>query len=138
MWYIQTTYYCLSIYKGVSGICDERNWPYQCGVPQICIQLDEQSNSFPPTVLLLPLSTVMHISCLHWWVSVRVCYMYKKIIVRIIFQYAKVRWMTLYVISIGSLWPLYSNSEVHLNYFLGCIVCISNDSQNLSCFIATH
>ena len=26
---------------------DERNWQYQCGVPKICLQLDEQSNSFP-------------------------------------------------------------------------------------------
>ena len=30
-----------------SYICDERNWPYQCGVSQICLQLDEQSSCFP-------------------------------------------------------------------------------------------
>ena len=30
-----------------------------------------------PTVLLLPLTTVMHISSLHWWIRGRVCYMKK-------------------------------------------------------------
>ena len=34
-------------YTSSSGIWDERNWPYQCGVPQKCLQLDEQSNNFP-------------------------------------------------------------------------------------------
>ena len=50
---------------------------YQCGVTQICLQLDEQSSSFPPTVLLLPLSIAMHIITLQWWISGRVCYMYR-------------------------------------------------------------
>ena len=31
----------------------------------------------PSTILILPLSIVMHISSLHWWISGRVCYMYK-------------------------------------------------------------
>ena len=30
-----------------SGICDKHNQLYQCGVTQNCLQLDEQSNSFP-------------------------------------------------------------------------------------------
>ena len=34
-----------------SGICDERNWPYQCGAPYICLQLDEQSNNFPNSIV---------------------------------------------------------------------------------------
>ena len=56
------------------------------------------------------------------------------IIGRIIFQYVKVRRMTLYVISTGN----YSNIVVHFEYFLGCIVCISNGSQNVICSIITH
>ena len=45
------TFKCLinvptQIHQLESGICDERNWPYQCGVPQIYLQLDEQSKSF--------------------------------------------------------------------------------------------
>ena len=32
-------------------ICGERNWLYQCGVQQICLQLDEQSNSFPNSIV---------------------------------------------------------------------------------------
>ena len=47
------------------GICNERNGPNQCGAQQIFLQLDEQSNSFPPTIVLLPLQIVMHISSLH-------------------------------------------------------------------------
>ena len=35
-----------SLHQPKSGICDERNWPYQCGVSRICLQLDEQSNNF--------------------------------------------------------------------------------------------
>ena len=35
----------------VSGIWDERNWPYQCGASQTCLQLDEQSNNFHPIAL---------------------------------------------------------------------------------------
>ena len=34
-----------------SGFCDERNWSYQCGVTQICIQLDEQSGSFANSIV---------------------------------------------------------------------------------------
>ena len=33
-----------------SGICDEHNWLYQCGVPQIYLQLDEQSG-FPHRIV---------------------------------------------------------------------------------------
>ena len=39
------------IHQLESGICDERNWPYQCGVPQICLQLYEQSNNFPNSIV---------------------------------------------------------------------------------------
>ena len=35
------------IHQLESGICDERNWPYQCVFPRISLQRDEQSNSFP-------------------------------------------------------------------------------------------
>ena len=31
----------------------------------------------PQTVLLLPLSIAMHVISLHWWISGRVCYMYR-------------------------------------------------------------
>ena len=37
----------INVLRVESGIFDEHNWPYQCGVPQISLQLDEQSNSFP-------------------------------------------------------------------------------------------
>ena len=42
---IQASYQLPQIHQLESVICDERNWPYKCGVPQICLQLDEQSNS---------------------------------------------------------------------------------------------
>ena len=41
----------------------------------ICLQLEEQCNSFSTNgILILPLSIVLHI---HWWISGRVCYMYR-------------------------------------------------------------
>ena len=38
--------YTSLIHQLESGICNERNRPYQFGVPQICLQLDERSNRF--------------------------------------------------------------------------------------------
>ena len=60
------------INKLESGICDERNWPYQCGVHKFDYSLMGY-NSITQTVLLLQLSIAMHITSLHWWVSGRVC-----------------------------------------------------------------
>ena len=39
--------------------------------------VDSLMSRVSPTVLLLPLSIVMHIISLHWWISGRVCYMYR-------------------------------------------------------------
>ena len=42
-------------------------------------QLHEQSNSFPQQCCYcMPLSIAMHIISLHWWVSWRVCFLYRK------------------------------------------------------------
>ena len=60
-----------------TGICYERNWPCQYGVPQICLQLDEQSNSFSQQYYYCHCQIAMHISSVHWWINGRVCYMYR-------------------------------------------------------------
>ena len=62
------------IHQLESGICDERNWPYQCCVPQIWLQFDEQSNNFLPQYCYCNLSIVMQMISLHWWISGRVYY----------------------------------------------------------------
>ena len=64
----------INVHKLESGICVEHKWQYQCGLLQICLWVDEQSNNFlpSPTVLLLPLSIVMHILSLliYKWESI--------------------------------------------------------------------
>ena len=47
--------------SSLHGIFDERNWPYQCGVPQICLLLDQQSNSF--------LQQYCYCHSQQWWIS---------------------------------------------------------------------
>ena len=68
----------MQIHQLESGICDERNWPYQCGFQQFVYSLMSRVTA-SPAVLLLPLSIAMHIISLHWWISDRVCYMYRSI-----------------------------------------------------------
>ena len=58
----------------------------------------------PPTVLLLPLSILMYIISLHWWLSGRVCYMHRSNRRTIMFQYFNVWGITLQLVKIGCTW----------------------------------
>ena len=64
----------VQLHRLESSICGERNWPYQCGVPQISYSLMSRVIA-SPTVLSVPLSIAMHIISLQWWISGRVGYL---------------------------------------------------------------
>ena len=60
-----------SIHQLESDICDERNWPYQCGVLQICLQLDEESTTFPNTIVTTVMELVFHLYFIFIYIYVK-------------------------------------------------------------------